>query len=331
MRYLSLFISILLVVLFASGCAKTAEEKEIKKSNKGITLRLEGEVYPIQKETIIAPTTGTIKHIYVQVGDRVKKGEKILDFETKVTQFDIDKTKQELDYLTSLKRFLKRSKTNSANLALVNIARERLERLARLKSHGYADAGELNNAKELYAANLHSKYREKEDSTQQLRFLDERILETRNELKKLNYLLKSSHAYAHINGFVTDIKTQPGDYVSQGMKLGHIVNLDKVIVKAGIAPGLLPFIKKGKKVHIAFLTEPTYSVDATINKVDMVVDPDFNRMVAEIVVPNKNYILQEGTKALVTVYLNKAEQEFIRNNFLDNNNESVYEVKSFNE
>ena len=330
MRYLHFIVAAVTLGLLLGGCAKTAEEKEIKKGHQGITIRLEGAVYPSKKETIIAPTTGKIKQIFVQVGDKIKKGQKILDFETTVTQFDIDKTKQELEYLTNLKRFLKGSKTDRANLALVNIAREKLERLARLKSRGYADATEISNAKEVYAANLHTKYSEKENNLERLRFLDERIIQTRNELKKLNYTLQSSHAYAHIEGFVTDLKTQVGDYVSQGAELGHVVNLDKVIVKAGIAPGLLPFVKEGKKVKIDFITTPPYRVEATISRVVMVVDPDFKRMVAEIEIPNKKYLLQEGTKALVTVYLDKAEQEFIRNNFLDGGNESVYEVKSGN-
>lgn len=330
MRYIHFMVAAIAAGLLFGGCAKTAEEKEIKKSHQGITIRLEGTVYPSKKETIIAPTTGKIKQIFVQVGDRVKKGQKILDFETTVTQFDIDKTKQELEYLTSLKRFLQGSKRDRANLALVNIAREKLERLARLKSRGYADASEISTAKEIYVSKLHTKYSEKENNIEKLRFLDERIIQTRNELKKLHYILQSSHAYTHIDGFVTDIKTQVGDYVSQGAQLAHVVNLDKVIVKAGIAPGLLPFVKKGKKVQIDFITTPPYSVKAQISRVIMVIDPDFKRMVAEIEIPNKNYLLQEGTKALVTVFLDKNEQEFIRNNFLNNANETVYEVKSEN-
>ncbi len=324
-------LTLLLVPLLFVGCAKTAEQKEIKKSKEGITIRLEGAVYPSKKEAIIAPMTGRIKQVYVKTGDRIKKGDLLANFETVVTQYDVQKTEQELAYLKELKRFLRSSKKDNMNLALVNIAREKLEKLSKLRAKGYADTLEYNNAKALYASTLHSKYSEKESKTEKLHFLDERINITRNELLKLKHKLSLSQIKSTLDGFVADINTQVGDYVAKGTKLGHIVNLDKVIVKAGVAPGLLPFIKKGKRVKIDFITTPPYKVEANISRVVMIVDPNFKRMTAEIEIPNKNYILQEGTKALVTVYLTKEEQEFIKENFIEKPNETVYQVKSFNE
>ncbi|SMC10037.1 efflux RND transporter periplasmic adaptor subunit [Nitratiruptor tergarcus] len=320
----------ILIPLLFLGCAKTVEEKEIKKSKNGISIRLEGTVYPSNEKDIIAPTTGRIKQIFVKSGDRVKQGKLLAKFHTVITKFDIEKTQQELEYLVQLKKFLKHSKKHNVNLALVNIAREKLEKLSKLKSQGLANSIEYNNAKALYASSLHSKYSEGESKAEKLQFLDERIAITKNELKKLQHRLALSEIRSDIDGFVADLKMQVGDYVAKGTKLGHIVNLDKVIVKAGIAPGLIPFIKKGKKVRIDFITTPPYHVEAKISRVVMIVDPDFKRMTAEIVIPNKNYLLQPETKALVTVYLTKKEQEFIKNNFLENPKKTVYEVKSFN-
>ncbi len=322
--------ALLLLPLLFLGCAKTAEQKEIKKSKEGITIRLEGTVYPSKKEAIIAPMTGRIKHIFVKPGDRVAKNSLIASFETIVTEYDVQKTVQELEYLKKLKKFLQASKKENMSLALVNIAREKLERLSKLRAKGYADTLEYDNAKALYASSLHNRYSEKESKTEKLHFLDERINVTKNELLKLQHTLALSQIRSNLSGFVADIDTQVGEYVAKGTKLGHIVNLDKVIVKAGVAPGLLPFIKKGKKVKIDFITTPPYKVESTISRVVMVVDPDFKRMTAEIEIPNKNYLLQEGTKALVTVYLTKEEQQFIKENFLDRANQTLYEVKSFN-
>lgn len=325
-----IYILIFIIPLTFIGCAKTAEQKEIKKSKQGITIRLEGEVYPSQKEAIIAPMTGRIKQIFVKAGDKIKKNSLILSFETIVTQYDIEKTEQELSYLRQLKQFLSSSKKANINLALVNIAREKLEKLSKLRSKGYADTLEYTNAKELYASTLHSKYSEKESKIEKLHFVDEKINTIKNELLKLKHKLALSQIRSNFSGFVADIETQVGDYVAKGTKLGHIVDLDKVIIKAGVAPGLLPFIKKGKKVKIDFITTPPYSVEANITRVVMVIDPDFQRMTAEIEIPNKNYLLQEGTKALVTVYLTKDEQKFIKENFIERPDQIVYEVRSYN-
>ncbi|MRI83693.1 MAG: hypothetical protein C6I00_04660 [Nitratiruptor sp.] len=321
---------LVLILVLLGGCAKSPEEKEIKKSKEGITIRLEGEVFPSQVEEIIAPVDGTVKELYIDVGDRVRRGELLLRFETTVTRYDLERTQQELAYLQSLKEFFKGSKKERTTTAMVNIARMNLERLAKLKSQGYTSEQEFANAKMAYASSLHSKYAEAENKIERIRMLDERIATIENELKKLNHILALSEVRSGIDGIVSEVKTQKGDYVSKGAKLGTIANIDTVIVRAGIAPGLLPFIKRGKEVKVDFITTPPYSVKARISRVVLVVDPTFGRMTAEIEIPNKNYILQTGTKALVTVFLSKEEQEFIRKNFLDNPNKTVYEVKSKN-
>ena len=321
---------ILFVAIFFFGCAKTPEEKEIKKSKEGITIRLEGEVYPSKKEDIISPLDGKIKNVFVKVGDKVKKNDPILSFTTTVSQYDIQRTKDELKYLVSLRNFLQRSHKDHVDIAMVNIARLNLEKLAKLKSRGYTSDKELSDAKLAYVSSLNTRYSDKESRIERVKMLDQRISSIRTELKKLNHMLGMSKVRSDLSGIVAEVKTQKGDYVARGQKLATITNLDTVIVKAGIAPGLLPFIKKGKKVKINFITTPPYSVDAKIDRVVLVVDPNFGRMTVEIKVPNKNYILQPGTKALVTVYLNKKEQEFVRKNFIDNPNKTVYEVKAEN-
>ncbi|MRJ03305.1 MAG: HlyD family efflux transporter periplasmic adaptor subunit [Epsilonproteobacteria bacterium] len=327
-RVVWLLLSVLLFLM--AGCAKSPEEKEIKKSREGITIRLEGEVFPSQEEEILAPMDGTVESIYVDVGDRVSRGELLMRFETTVTRYDLDRTQQELEYLTSLREFFKKSRKGEVTKAMVNVARLNLEKLAQLRSKGYSSDQELNSAKMVYASSLHSKYTEEENKIERIRMLDERIATVKSELMKLQHLISLSEVRSEIGGIVSQIKTQRGDYVSKGSPLGTISNIDTVIVKAGIAAGLLPFIKKGKDVKIDFITTPPYSVKAKISRVVLVVDPNFGRMTAEIEVPNKNYILQTGTKALVTVYLTKEEQEFIKKNFIDNPNKTVYEVKSKN-
>jgi len=49
------------------------------------------------------------------------------------------------------------------------------------------------------------------------------------------------------NGFVADIQAQEGQTIGNDTKVCTIVNLDKVIVKAGFATGLLPFLHVNKK------------------------------------------------------------------------------------
>ena len=94
----------------------------------------------------------------------------------------------------------------------------------------------------------------------------------------------------------------------KGSVIGKILDLKKVVVKAGLAPGLYKFIHKGDKVRLDFITTPPYNTTAKISRIIPIVDPKIGRMVAEIVINNPNYLLQDGTKALVTIIPGEKEQ-----------------------
>jgi hypothetical protein len=52
-------------------------------------------------------------------------------------------------------------------------------------------------------------------------------------------------------------------------------------------------------------------------------------MTVEMVVPNHNYLLQEGTRALVTISLSKKGQAEVKKYFMNKNSkESTFQVES---
>ena len=51
-------------------------------------------------------------------------------------------------------------------------------------------------------------------------------------------------------------------------------------------------------------------------------------MTIEATIPNKNYLLQEGTRALVTIPLSKKGQDKVKKYFLNNNRDTTLEIKS---
>ena len=46
-----------------SGCAKTQEQKELKSTDNNVSIRIEGAVYPIEKQDIISAVSGYVKDI----------------------------------------------------------------------------------------------------------------------------------------------------------------------------------------------------------------------------------------------------------------------------
>jgi len=69
-------------------------------------------------------------------------------------------------------------------------------------------------------------------------------------------------------------------------------------------------------------------VTSTIKQISPIVNPTFGSMTLDIVVPNQNYILQPGTRALVTIELSKEGQARVKKYFLHNNKDRVVEIQS---
>ncbi len=305
------------IYLFSlEGCAKKPEEKQIKKQDKNITLQIEGVVYPVNDTSIIVgETSGKIDKVYKEEGEYVHKGDLI---------FSIDATpliskKKSIERKIALK---KRDAYNYGRLygqtsprTYKNIGIMELEKVSRLYAQNYASEKELNNARRAYADAVFG-------YTQKAYAKTRHSIETKQDLTDLyttrdhlSAMIENAKYRSPISGFIQKLSAVVGKTVRTNDKLGRIINLDRVVVRAGLAIGLLPFVKKGDRVKVDFVTTPPYSAWAHISSVSPVMNEDAGGAVVTLELPNKNYILQEKTGALITIYLSKQEQEYVKKYF----------------
>jgi len=320
------FSASLFFIILLSGCAKSQEEKELKVSDNNISIRIEGAVYPTQRQDIISSSAGKIKHLHIKYGDRVKKGEHIYSLDKELIRLDIQNKQTEIASIQKIKNNLAINSTHT--IADVNLAAIELKKIALLKSEGYVQNFEQNNYKKNYINTLNTQKSQDTSRYEKLKTLDASLSAKKIELQKLQYQLKHADGYANINGFVADIQVQEGETIGNDKKVCTIVNLDKVIVRAGFATGLLPFIRVNKEVDVSFVTTPPYQTHSTIKKISPIVNPTFKSMTLDIVVPNNHYVLQEGTRALVTIKLSKEGQESVKKYFLHNKRDRVVQIQS---
>ncbi len=309
------------------GCAKTQEQKELKATENNISIRIEGGVYPFEKQDVLSSVSGYVKDVYVKNGDRVKKGDKIYSLDEEMIKLDIKNQQIQLSSLEDVRKHLKSQKTYSGNIPSINLAAQELKKIAYLKSKGYISDFEMNKYKKTYINALYSN-KNNNDNYEKIRNIDKLIALSKIELEKLKYKSDHANGYAMINGIVSNLSVSKGESIGIGKKVCSVVNISKVIVKAGFSTGLLPFVHKNQHISISFVTTPPYRVDAKIKKVNPVIDPAFGRMTIEAIVPNNNYILQEGTRALVTISLPKKGQEEVKKYFLNNKRDTILEIKS---
>jgi len=314
--------------LFFSGCAKTQEQKELKTTENNVSIRIEGAVYPMQKQDVISSVAGYIKDIFVKNGDKVKKGNIIYSLDKELINLDIENKKIEISSLEQIREHVLSKNIVEGSVPAINLAARELKKIAFLRSRGYINNFEENSYKKNYINALYSNKNNNTDNFEKIKNLNKQLKIAKVELKKLEYKIKHADAYAEIDGFVASLSINQRESIGANRKICSIVNIDKVTIKAGFSTGLLPFISKGKKISISFVTTPPYRVDATIKQVNPIVSDAFGRMTIESIVPNRNYILQEGTRALVTIPLAKEGQKEVRKYFLNNKRDTTLEIKS---
>ena len=313
MKYIIFIFSSLISLFLFFGCAKTQEQKSLKKIDNNLTIRLEGVVLPSKKETIINSSSGYIKNIFVKNGDKVKKGDKIYELDKDLINLSIKQLKVEIANLKKLQDRLKSNQEGS--VPAVNISARELQKIAYLRSKGYATQFEENIYKKNYINAIYSKNNNNNSNFEKLNTILASITNKEMQIKKLEYNLKFSSGIAPIDGFIMNLNISKNQLLSPNQAICNIFNIDKVIVKAGLASGLLAFVHKGQKVKVQFVTAPPYSINSTITQVNPIVDKKFQTMTIDIKLKNHNYILQEGTKALITIYLPQKSQQQVREIF----------------
>ena len=318
------------VLLLLPNCAKTPEQKQLIKTGKAkLKIKLEGVVKPYRASKILAPVTGRVKEVYFNNGDWVKKGQVIYKINLDEVNLEIKNLKRQLNYLNKVIRqnkYLYYS-TYKNKKRLIEVARTQLNRIASLYAEGFATKRELETAEEKYFRLLDETDMIKDTYTSKNADLLKQKDDLLAQLTKLEFVRDNAVVKAPITGFLTGSILIPEQEVVKGSVVGKILDLTKVVVKAGIAPGLYKFIHKGDKVKLDFITTPPYNTTAEITKVIPIVDPKIGRMVVEILLDNPNYLLQDGTKALVTIIPGKKVQKELYKDFYKKGS-SVIEIKT---
>ena len=313
-----IYLGFLIIFLFFLNCAKTPEEKQLIKTGKEkLKIKLEGVVKPYRKAKILAPISGTVEKIYFNNGDWVNEGDIIYKVKSKELDMEINNLKRDIQLIdgliksnNSLYYSVSRSKRR-----LIEVAREQLNRIAALYAKNYATKAELEAAEEKYFRLIDDEKATTDSyKTRRANLLQQKKAKI-DALKKLQLKRSNVEVKSPISGYLTGLTMVEGQEVSKGSIVGYILNINKVVVKAGIASGLYRFIHEGDEVKIDFITTPPYSTKAKISKVIPIVDPKIGRMVVEINLDNYNYLLQDGTKAIITIIPNEKAQAILYKDF----------------
>jgi multidrug resistance efflux pump len=315
MKVNRLFLILFLVSsVIPAGCAKSPEEKEIRKSRDTIEIVLDGIVEPSREAKIVAPVSEKITAVHVKNGRKVTRGQVIAEYDT--YKLNLAYRKAMADYQKARVSSRYERPTYFENRELIANAKERVLKTYALYRNNNASLAELKSAEDAYlnilASELNSRnavrreeYRTAKERAEAMKEVEKAAL----DVDKARYDYNHARITAMIDGYVTDMKLYPGQLLSNGEELGKIIDIDEVEVKGAFSPGVFRYLKRNMSVDISCMTTPPYKTKGFIRDISPVIDTESKRMSLYIPLKNQNYLLQPGDKALISIVLPRKDAE----------------------
>lgn len=111
-------------------------------------------------------------------------------------------------------------------------------------------------------------------------------LEARLATLQLQYEL--AHIRAPFAGIVDNIMVKEGELASPGMRLIHLLNLDKMRVSARVSEAYLNSIHTGDTVELRFSSYPEELLKAKVSRLGEVIEAQTRTFVLEVILKNKD-------------------------------------------
>ena len=249
------------------------------------TTLLPATIHPLNVTVLFARAQGYVRSYSVDLGDRVKEGQKLAEIETPEIDQQLDQARAEL--LVAEARLTQAS----ANRDLANTS---LARYKALRPAGVASQQELDQrgAQSLVdEANVKA--------------ADAAIAVQRANLRRLAQLKAFANVLAPFDGLITARSIEPGALVSanNATPLFELTATDPVRVFVQVPQDLAPSVRVNAKAKLIMREYPARVFEGEIARAAGALDTATRTMRTEVRVPNKDGALLTGMYAQVSLPL----------------------------
>ena len=307
-KKLCLFLIVLVLVTIFFELHENDDEvsyitEPVKRQNVQKVVNATGEVRAIQLVTVGAQVSGKIEHLYVSIGQNVKKGDLIaeIDSTTQQNEVDINKTKLE-SYKAQLK---------AAEVSL-NVTEKQYKRTQTLKKRKAASDEDLENAQDAY-----------ETAKAKVIELQSSVKETEISLSTAETNLGYTKITAPLDGTIVSVPVKEGQTVNAAMDTPAIVqiaDLSQMEILIEISEGDISNIKPGVKVTYSILADLNDVFETTLKSIDpgltLLTNNEYTEVVesseaiyyyGRLIVPNDEEKLRIGMTTQNVIYVEHAD------------------------
>src|SRR5688500_13254694 len=230
----------------------------------------------------VAPrAAGRLQEVYVRLGDRVTRGQRIARIEDFELQEQIKQAEaaQEVASATIRQR--------EADLAL---AKTNVERSRSLFERQLLPKQTLDDNESRYLS-----------SQAQVDLARAQAVQTKARLDELKMNLANTIITSPVNGFVSRRLVDPGASVGQNAPVVDVVDITRVRLVANVVEKDLTELQTGDRTRVQVDAYPGETFEGRIARVSPVLDPATRTAPIEIEVPNPDYRLKPGMYARVGI------------------------------
>lgn len=209
-----------------------------------------GVLYYERVSDISTEVAGLVKSIRVMEGDKVKRGDALVELDTEILEQEIALTKTRIE---------------QAELRIDN-TRKNFKRLENLYNKEGVSEKDFDDA--LYA------YQDAQKEKQA----------NQNSLKKLEIQKKRSVITAPFDGIILAKGVDTGAWVQQGKQLVSLGSVDEVYVRAPLAENLLQYVEMGTSVPVT-INAFDKEIEAKVVDIDPVADVKTKNVFLKIKIP----------------------------------------------
>ncbi len=223
----------------------------VKRADLTQSVEAVGEVYAENLVVVGAQVSGKIEKLFVKIGDKVKKGDKIAKIDAETKQNTLDQQEAELD--------IQNANLNSAQIAY-DIARTQYLRELELAKHNATSKQNVENFKNTLSS-----------AEAMLKELKSKIKKTKIEIKTARTNLGYTDITAPFDGTIVSVPVEVGQTLNANQTTPTVVNiadLTKMEIKMKVSEADIAHVKVGDKVRYYTIGNQKKIFEGTVSSID---------------------------------------------------------------
>jgi len=275
----------------------------IKRGNLPLRLNISAAADTWEKADVRAEIPGTVQGIKVTVGDRVKKGQVLIQLDDKERQLDVEQ--RQAEKLGRYSEYLVKEETDLVgNNKLTEKQKKELENLKQNYQNALKDFDKGKLTRDQFEK-ISDDYQKalifSGTIREEVRKAQEGLSSAIVALKQAELNLKRTAVRSPFDGVIANLQVSPGETITAGQTVLRVVNLQSLYLKGYALESEIQNLRKGTNVRIRFDSFPETFYYGEIESISPEVDETRKTITVYVKVDNKDNLFLPGMHANIDV------------------------------